>query len=285
MTAAAAPTLDAVLDRILAGRQGRPASERELAGMDRAAPVPATLRALYARDAELFVPGFELFEPAIYQDVNTDRAAFGELADVVYFADDQAGGFYFLDPDDLLGLGAEYVYWVDRGLMAADEVVPVAPSLAEALDRLSAGADPSTEPRLGQRALSRLARALDDLPPGVDARPGVDRAEFRRAREERGVHLTFATGEVMTMADGLYFAASGRQIHPLSSVSPAAEGRLAVVGHDPARGHLAVTRGDWQDLPADRLIAFTDPEHPERGELLGRYADVLTYWIEEARTS
>lgn len=282
---AAAPTLDATLDRIMAGAKGRPASAKEIATMELAAPLPTVLRALYTRDAELFVPGFELFEPAIYQDVNTDRAAFGELAEMVYFADDQAEGFYFLDPRDLLGLGTDYVFWVDRGLMAADEVVPVAPSLAEALDRLASGENPRTEPGLGARALARLSRALDDLPAGVEARPGVDRAEFRRARDERGVHLTFATGEVMAMADGLYFAASGRQIHPLSRVLPAADQRLAIVGHDPTRGYLAVTRGDWQDLPADRLIAFTDLEHPENGQLLGRYADVLVYWIEEARNS
>ena len=279
------PTLESVLDRILAGAKGRPADAEELAGMELVAPLPAALRSLYERDAELFVPGFELFEPAIYQDVNADRSAFGDLADMLYFADDQATGFYVLDPGDLLGLGADHVYWVDRALMAADEVVPLAPSLAEALERLAAGVDPTTEPRLGARALARLSRALDDLPAGVDARPGVDPAEFRRARDERGLHLTYATGEVMTLADGLSFAASGRQIHPLSRVQPAADGRLAIVGYDPARGHLAVTRGDWQGLPADRLIAFTDAEQPEAGQLLGRYADVLTYWIEEARTS
>lgn len=278
-----APTLDAMLDRLIGGAVARPASEAEIRAMSLAAPMPAVLRGLYARDAEIFLPGFELFEPAIYQDVNADRSSFDELAEMVYFADDQSGGFYFLDPGDLLGLGPNYVYWVDRGMMAADEVVPVASTLAEALDRLASGTDPRGEPRLGARALARLARALAELPAGVEARPGADRAEFRGAREKRGLHLTFATGEVMALADGIYFTSTGRQIYPLARVMPAAEGRLAVVGHDPALGYLAVTRGDWQELPADRLIAFTDFEHPESGQLLGRYADVLVYWIKEAR--
>jgi len=279
------PTLDTVLDRMLTGRDPRPASEADLKRMGLAAELPAAMRRIYSRDAELFLPGFELFEPAIYQDVNGDRSAFGELADMVFFADDQSGGFFFLDPADLLGLGASYVYWVDRGLMGADEVVPVGETLADALQTLEGGFDPATALRLGDRALARLKRVLDDLPKNVEARPGADPAAFRAAREERDLHLTFATGQIMALADGFYFTGTGRQIHPLSRVMPAAEGRLAVIGHDPARGYLAVTRGDWQDVPADRLIAFDDYDHPENGQLLGRYADVLAFWIEEARAA
>ena len=278
-----AKALDPVLDRLLEGGQGRPATEADLKRMELAAPVPPDLRALYLRDAELFIPGFELFEPAIYEDVNTDRAAYGELSEMVFFADDQAEGFFFIDALDLLGLGAGFIYWVDRGLMGADEVVPIGPSLAEFLAILEEGIDPRMGPTLGQRAIERFAAALEDLPGTVDASPPVDRAAFRKAQEERGLQLTIATGEVLLRANGLYFADAERQIHPLDRMMAVAEGRVAVVGHDPRLGYLGVTRGDWQDLPADRLIAFQDLDHPEDGQILGRFADVLTYWIEEAR--
>lgn len=276
-------TLADVLDRLLQPGAGRPASEGDFHQMAQVAPMPAELRSLYRRDAEVFVPGFELFEPAIYVDVNARRDGFGELAEMIFIAEDQASGFYFIDAGDLLGLGPGFVYWVDRARMDADAVVPVAPSLGETLARLERGEIPNLEPTLGQRAIARLAGALDDPPPGVDANPPVQRAAFAQAREARGLILTMATGDVLLLANGINFPTTGQQIHALEHMTPAAGGGIAIVGHDPALGFLGVTRGDWQNLPADRLIAFGDIDHPERGQLLGRFADVVAFWIEEAR--
>lgn len=272
-------------DRLTAmiGDKGRPASADDLRRMDAIAPLPPDLRALYQRDAELFREGFELFEPSIYEDVNGDTAAFGELADMIYFADDQAGGFYFTDPGDLLGLGRGFFYWTDRSMMAADEVVPLAEDLSGFLGWLDTGADPRMLPSLGQRAIDRLQTALAARPASVDAAPPVDRAAFRQAREERELVLTRATGEVLLLANGIYFTKVQRQIHGIDRMMPLMDGTIAVVGFDPKLGYLGVTRGDWRDVPADRLIAFPDMDRPEDGQILGRFADVLSFWIEEAR--
>lgn len=251
--------------------------------MNAVASLPEQLRQLYAFDAELFVDGFELFEPAVYQDVNSDRDEFGELSEMVFFADDQSGGFFFLDSKDQLGLGEGFVCWVDRSMMSADEVIPLAPNVAEFLAILRSGLDIYDHTTLGDKSLRRLFDALESLPADVDARPPIDVDQLAATQQRRRLQVTYATGEILMRANGILFGQSGREFFSLDQMSECADGAVVIVGSDPALGHLGVTRGDWQDLPAERLIAFRDVQHPEDGQVLGRLADVFHFWIAEER--
>jgi len=257
------------------------ATAEALARMERVAPLPHPLRKLYERDMTLYTPGFELFEPAIYEDVNRDRGSFGHFEEMVFFADDQSDGFYFLDPSDLLGLGPEFVYWVDRGDMAVDEVVPLAEDLPSFLDWTREGETASNLKPLSARSLERLKLALATPPESVQFGPPIDWSDLRRAQTERQVLLTMTTGRILMMANGMIFTKTGRQIYPLDKIVSIAGGYVALLGHDPSLGHLGVTLGGWQSLPPDRLISFRDETKPEEGQVLGRMSDVLTFWISE----
>ncbi len=273
--------LSAAIDAYVPVAKRVPATDMQLQKMAIATPLPASLRQIYKMDFQLFAPGFELFEPMIFVDVNSDRESFDDLKRMVFFADDQGGGFYFMDPEDLLGLGADFIYWTDRGLMDVDEVVPLADTLAAFLVRAKDGIDPVGEPTLGQSALRRFAEALEKAPASVDAAPGVDPLAFRAALENRGLMLTMTTGDILMRCNGMIFVDTGRKIYPLDQIVSVADGAVAVIGHDPLLGHIGVTLGGWQDLPPDRLLAFHDLDHPENGQVLGRMADVLTFWIKE----
>ncbi|WP_404385380.1 hypothetical protein [Caenispirillum salinarum] len=278
------PTIDQVIARVVKGAaRPQPARPEELARMARIAPMPAELTALYTARFDLAVGPVELLEPPIFEDVNGGRAAFGELADMTYFATDRAEGVFFLDMFGRLGLGPGFVFWVERGLMAADEVVPCGETLAVFLAAVQEGRHPWHAPTLGERALERFRAAAANPPPGVDLRPGIAPIAFVQARRGGGLVVSFALGEILKIADGIHFAASRREIVPFHRMRAVAGGGVVIVGHDPDLGTLGVTQGDWQDLPADRLLACGDPEHPETGRLLGRFADVLTFWIEEVR--
>lgn len=273
--------LNAAIDLYVPAVQRVPATEEQLRQMAIATPLPAPLRQLYRSDSALFAPRFELFEPMVFVDVNADRESFDHLANMVFFADDQGSGLYFMDPEDTLGLGAEYVYWTDRGLMDVDEVAPLAATLTAFLVRAKDGIDPVKEPTLGQSSLRRLTETLAKVPANVDAAPGVDPLAFSDARENRNLMLTMATGDILMRSNGMIFTDTGRKLYPLDQIISVAGGAVAVVGHDPVLGHLGVTLGGWQDLPPDRLLSFHDLDQPENGQLLGRMADVLTFWIKE----
>jgi len=182
-------------------------------------------------------------------------------------------------------LGAGFVFWVDRGTMGADDAVPCGDDLLAFLAAVQSGERPWLAPTLGDRAIERFRQAVESRPESVEVRPGLEGHAFQRALEERDYTVTYATGRILSITDGIYFAKSERRIHPFEQQRGIENGAIAVVGSDPDLGHLGVTRGDWQGLPADRLIAFTDLDHPEHGRLLGRFADVLTFWIEEARSA
>lgn len=173
------------------------------------------------------------------------------------------------------------MFWADRAVMEADALVPAGENLADFLERLHAGTRPGTGPTLGERAKARMLAALEALPETIERGPPIDYSAFTQAREDRGLIVTWTLADLLLEANGLLLSPQ-RQIWPFERMTMIAEGGAVAIGEDAALGTLAVTLGGWQDLPADRIFAFSPNTSPENGRLLGRTADVLTRWIEEA---
>ena len=276
------PNLDEMLDLVAPRPLCQPATNTEIADMNRAAPLPNDLARLYARDSTFGMPGFELFPPGIYCDVNANRSNFGLLRDLIYFADDGSDGFFFCDADDILGLGANAIGWVDRANVQPDAVVPVGDDLAAVLLRLSRDEDVARGETLSARALDRLRqRFAQGLPATIIARPPADPLDIFNAWPTRGVTITFPTADILGLANGLYWPASGRTIFGIDKITMAANNSLAIIGHDPVLGTLAVTRGDFANLPSDRLLAIGTMNEPSNYKILGRTADVIRFWIDQ----
>ncbi|KAG1713688.1 hypothetical protein GQR58_002156 [Nymphon striatum] len=244
--------------------------------MNKAARLPHDLARLYAHDAAFYRPGFEIFPAGIYCDVNTDRTAFGLLHDLIFFADDGSDGFYFCDPNDVLGLGANSIGWLDRANLHPDAVIPVGETLAAVLERLSNDEILNTGATLATRAFARLRERFEHgLPEAIVARPPADPKDIFDAWPQRGVSLTFPTADILGLANGMRWPAHGRTLFGIDEITMAENGSLAVVGQDPHLGTLAVTRGDFANLPSDRLLAFATLNEPSHYQMLGRMADVI----------
>lgn len=259
-----------------------PASPEELAEMKATAPLSDELEWLYETTCELSAEQFDLFEPALFVDVNAEREAFGELADLTYFAADFGSGFFAVDTRDILDLGARAVVWMDRGDPEADALVPCSETLGEFLRALLDGERPGRGPTLGERAEQRLMDKLDALPPEVEPGPPLDPLAFVTAREERDLYVPLPLAALLERSDGLLLG-KGRRIFRFRDMQRLPGAEAVLIGSDDRLGSLAVTLGGWQDLPADRLFAFEPGSPPEQGRLLGRTADVISLWIEEAR--
>jgi|GEM_PF-5114969 len=259
----------------------RPTTASEFKSMNRIARLTPQLEQVYSEVSELGVGEVEFFEPEIYCDVNNERADFGDLAEMLFFANDKASGFFFIDTLDILGLGAGFVYWTDRGLMGADDVVPCAKDVAAFLADLEAGKKPWLASSLGQRAVERFREAVANAPPELLFRPPVNPDEFSQMREEKGLLIPYLTGEVLWVANGMQLQKGDREIYALAQMKPLQDGHLILFGFDRTLGYLAVSFNGWNNIPDDRLIAFHNYDNPETGQLLGRVPDVLTFWIEQ----
>ncbi|MCF2872551.1 SMI1/KNR4 family protein [Octadecabacter sp. G9-8] len=282
MTDDTRPDLQEIMELVAPRPMCQPATEADIRDMNMAARLPTDLARLYAHDGAFYRPGFELFPPDIYCDVNANRTGFDLLRDMIYFADDGGDGFYFCDPDDVLGLGADAIGWVDRSNLHPDAIVPVGDDLAAVLLRLSRDEDIARGKTLSERALDRLRqRFATGLPNTVIARPPADPQDIFKAWPERGITITFATADILGLANGLHWPASGRTIYGIDKITMAENNSLAVVGHDPDLGTLAVTRGDFVNLPADRLLAIPTLNEPSNYKILGRMADVIGFWIDQ----
>lgn len=257
-----------------------PADPAMLAQMRRVARWDEQLEALYSITGDMSAEQFDLFEPALFVDVNSDRDSFGELADLSWFGADFGSGFFAIDVGDVVGLGNGAIVRADRGDLTADSLVPVANTLAEFLKALNAGDAVSQGPTLGQRAAKRLEASLNAMPSTIETGPPLDPIAFVEARA-RGVMVPMPLAALLRRANGLLLGEQ-RQIWPFERMHTVADGGAVAVGEDKKLGVVAVTLGDWQDLPADRLFAFKPGQPPESGQLLGRTADVITRWIEEA---
>lgn len=277
----AVPDLADIVARAIPRAADRvPATPDELRDMQAAADMPAALVALYQLTGELYLDGFTLFEPALFVDVNHDREDFGELAELTYFGADQASGFFAVDPFDRIGLGTAAIYWVDRGWMEADAVVPAGDTLTGFLHDVGEGRRPWQGDSLGVRAESRLLDRLDHLPPTVEPGPPLDPMVFVAARAE-GKIVPVALAAMLERSNGLWLGPD-RRIFRFEEMERLPAANAVIIGEDKALGRIAVTMGGWQDLPADRMFAFAPGSPPESGKLLGRTADVIGYWIEEA---
>jgi hypothetical protein len=259
-----------------------PASAEELKAMRAAAPFGDELTWLYEATGELSAEQFDLFEPALFVDVNRGSEEFGELADLTFFAADFGSSFFAVDTQDLLDLGAGAVVRMDRGDPTADALVPCSETLAGFLEALLDGERPGRGPTLGARAEQRLMGRLDALPEGVEPGPPLDPMAFVTARQERNLYVPMGLAEMLERADGLWLGPD-RRIFRFAEMHRVPGTEAVVIGSDAKLGTIAVTLGDWQDLPADRLFAYQPGTPPEQGRLLGRTADVIGMWIEEAR--
>lgn len=259
-----------------------PASPEELAAMRAIAPLSDELEWLYEMTGELSAEQFDLFEPALFVDVNAEREVFGELADLTFFAADFGSGFFAVDTQDSLDLGPRAVVWMDRGDPVADALVPCSETLGEFLRALLNGERPGRGPSLGERAEQRLMDKLDALPTGLEPGPPLNPEAFVTAREERDLYIPLPLAAMLERSDGLLLG-KGRRIFRFRDMQRVPGAEAVLIGSDDKLGSLAVTLGGWQDLPADRLFAFAPGTPPEQGKLLGRTADVISLWIEEAR--
>ncbi len=258
-----------------------PATAAEREWMSATAPLNDELDWLYAATGELAAEQFDLFEPALFADVNGDDDALGELAGLSFFAADYGPGFYAIDTDDLVGMGQGAVFLADRGDLSADALRPCAGSLTSFLRLLLDGERPWTGPTLGQRAEQRLMARLSVLPAGVEPGPPLDPMAFVTAREDHDLYVPIALAHLLEQSDGLWLSPE-RQIWRFDQMQRLPGIAAVAIGQDKRLGTIAVTLGGWQDLPADRLFAFSPGGTPEQGRLLGRTADVITMWIEEA---
>lgn len=258
-----------------------PATVSELEQMAAVAPLNDELGWLYEATGELAAEQFDLFEPALFVDVNGDDDALGELAGLSFFAADYGPGFYAVDTDDLVGMGEGVIFLADRGDLSADALQPCAGSLASFLRLLLDGEQPWTGPTLGQRAEQRLLARLSALPPGVEPGPPLDPMAFVTAREDHNLYVPTALAHMLEQSDGLWLGPE-RQIWRFDQMQRLPGIAAVAIGQDKTLGTIAVTLGGWQDLPADRLFAFSPGGAPEQGRLLGRTADVISMWIEEA---
>lgn len=275
--------IEALVGRAISDASMRlPASPEQLREMRAAAPFTEELTWLYEATSELSGPEFDLFEPALFVDVNLGREEFGELSDLTFFGADFASGFFAIDTQDTLDLGRGMVVWMDRGEPIADSLVPCSDTLAGFLERTFDGERPWKAPSLGELALQRLSDRLEDLPAGIEPGPPLDPMAFVEARQERDFYVPLSIGTVLEHGDGLWFG-EGRQILRFAQMERVPGADAVVVGKDSELGTIAVTLGGWQSLPADRLFAFQPGTAPEGGRLLGRTADVIGFWIEEAR--
>ncbi len=275
--------IEALVARAIADPARRlPATAEELRAMRGAAPFSDELGWLYETACELSAEEFDLFEPALFVDVNRGSEEFGELADLTFFAADFGSGFFAVDAQDLLDLGARAVVRMDRGDTTADALVPCSETLAGFLEALLDGQRPGRGPTLGARAEQRLMDRLGALPDGVEPGPPLDPMAFVTARQERDLYIPIALAEMLERADGLWFGPDRRIFH-FAEMHRVPGAEAVVIGSDSKLGTIAVTLGDWQHLPADRLFAYQPGTPPEQGRLLGRTADVIGMWIEEAR--
>jgi hypothetical protein len=259
-----------------------PASDAELARMRRCAPMNAELEALYGVTGDLGAPQFELFEPQLFIDVNGDDAALGEIHALTFFAADFGSSFFAVDVSDAIGLGEGSVFRADRGDMRADALVHCAYTLADFLRQLAENEGDWAGKSLEAMAEDRLMAAIAELPPTVEPGPPLDPDAFVTAREDRDLYVPWALAAMLEEANGLYFGPQ-RQIWRFEQMHRVPGAEAVAIGQDAALGTLAVTIGDWQALPFDRMFAFAPGQPPESGRLLGRTADVITHWIKEAR--
>jgi len=274
--------IEAAVARFIPDPARRVPAEPDLfAEMRRIAALDEGLEAIYAVTGELSGEQFNLFEPALFIDVNAGTEDSDELAALTWFGADYASGFFGVDTQGVIGLGEGAVFWADRAVMEADALVPAGENLADFLEQLHAGLRPGTGPSLGDRAKARMLAALDRLPESIERGPPIAYSAFTEARGERGLIVTWALADLLLKANGLLLSPQ-RQIWPFERMTMIVEGGAVAIGEDAALGTLAVTLGSWQALPADRMFAFTPGTAPENGRLLGRTADVLTRWIEEA---
>lgn len=256
-----------------------PATPDELERMRSVARMTDELVALYALTGELGLDDFELFEPELFIDVNADRDAFDELADLTYFAADYGSGFFAVDPLDRIGLGDTAIVYAQRGDMQADALVPCGDTLALFLEHALGGEQVWKGLTLGARAENRLMARMSDLPSGVEPGPPLDPMAFVDARA-RDLFVPMPLARMLEQANGLWFGPE-RRIYRFEDMHRAQGAEAVVIGEDAALGQIAVTLGGWRQLPADRLIAYAPGTSPERGRPLGRTADVIAMWIEE----
>lgn len=259
-----------------------PAGAEALKAMRAVAPMSDELVWLYETTGELSAEQFDLFEPALFIDVNADRAEFGELGELTFFGADFGSGFFAVDTEDLLDMGRRAVVWMDRGDASADALVPCAETLTAFFETLVEGRQVWRAPTLGERAEQRLLDRLKTLPPGVEPGPPLDPEDFVTARQERDLYVPMALAGLLEQTNGLWLGPD-RRIFRFAEMQRVPGAEAVVIGTDAKLGTLAVTLGGWQDLPADRLFAFQPGTPPEQGRLLGRTADVIGLWIEEAR--
>lgn len=281
----AAQRLDALLVQLQVRTPFRPPGARALTAAQALALLPEPLAHFYGQLDLLRFGALELFQIDDYIEVNRERAGFDELAQGVFVASDLAEGWFFVDPVDFMGLGEGFVFWCDRGLLAADECVPAADSLIDLLEAAALGGKPWQAPPLGERALARLVERLQHSP-AVATRPPVDPARFHLPGAPA---LPLRLGDILMQADGFLLPVSQREFFGLAAIapvpgsgdSPHAPGALWV-GQAPQGQRLASSTGSgWRGLPADRLLAVAPGQAPEEAPVLGRTADVWTRWIQD----
>lgn len=261
-----------------------PASEHELARMRRCAPMSEELLALYSLTGELSGEQFDLLEPELFIEVNQDDTALGELADLAFFGADFGSAFFAVDAGDLIGLGEGSVYRIERGDMRADAAVHCAYTLDDFLRQLAEGGASWPQQTLGELAEDRLMAAIANLPEGVEPGPPLEPDAFVSARQERNLYVPLPLAAMLEQANGLYFGPD-RQIWRFEKMYRLSDAEAVAIGQDARLGTLAVTIGDWQAIPFDRMFAIPEGQAAVNGHLLGRTADVIRFWIEEARSA
>ncbi len=276
--------LDALLER-MGVPVGDGADDETISEASEVAPVPPAMAALFRRTDLVRFGEVEPFEIAAYIEVNEDRATYDEVASGIYVASDLADGWFFVDPDGFMGLGAGFVFWVERGRFAADDCVPAAESLIDLFEAAADGETPWKAPMLGERALDRLLRLLRTTS-SASCRAPLDPDRLRAPGQ---FALPRRLSRILEEANGFRLHLSEREFFGLERIRPV-EGTgeafglpgAVWIGEGPDGVRYAGTCGTgWLGLPADRMIEIRPGANPEDALLLGRTPDVWAAWIRQ----
>jgi len=257
---------------------------------DAGGPMPAALRQVFGRADGIDFGDVDIVDLDTYVSFNELPDRFTELPEAVIFGSDGGDGVYFLDPGNALGEGPETVYFGLLGALAADLSRPVAPDLAEFVDRAASRTLPKDAANLEQIAMERLFSTVGKRPERINLRAPLD--YLSRIDPALDV-VSYGPGlsAFYEHCDGLAIPAEDVDVVGMEGVTAVAstlnaQGRPGAldIGRIGNR-RLIVTTGTWRNLPGGRLMVVGAGENPAQAAPLGRFTDVLRAWIEGGGTS
>lgn len=258
-------------------------------------PMPESLQTLLAAAHGACVGSINLFTLDELEDVHhAQEYMFTYLPSVIYFASDGGDGFFFIDPDNSLGQGAEAIFWVYRGSAVPNESVFCSRNLDAFLTALAQDEQVWNGPSLEQAAISRMLAALDARQDRWTGAPGARLGDVLDIADREGLRAPKCLEKLLRKSNGLIFAEAGVTVWATSAIkrveatfSDGYQPLALLIGEDKAGNTVAITHRDHPaHVPAGWLcleghvVRLVSGRPLEEAVTLGRLADVVVKWLE-----